>query len=70
MVHIRVHVSGGSKGGARDMCPPGSLNSFNFMQFLGNFGKIVCWCVVVHVGAVYRGVCRGRHWGLPFIGCP
>ena len=22
---------------------PGGPNSFNFMQFLGNFGKIVCW---------------------------
>ena len=26
-----------------DMCPPGGPNSFNFMQFLGKFGKIVCW---------------------------
>ena len=23
--------------------PPGGLNSFNFMQFWGKFGKIVCW---------------------------
>ena len=23
--------------------PPGGPNSFNFMQFLGNFGKFVCW---------------------------
>ena len=23
---------------------PGSLNSFNFMQFLGKYGQIVCWC--------------------------
>ena len=23
--------------------PLGGPNSFNFMQFLGNFGKIVCW---------------------------
>ena len=23
--------------------PPTGPNSFNFMQFLGNFGKIVCW---------------------------
>ena len=22
---------------------PGGPNSFNFMQFLGNFGEIVCW---------------------------
>ena len=42
----RFHVtltSGGSKGGARDPRPPGGLHSFNFMQFLGKFGKIVCW---------------------------
>ena len=23
--------------------PPGGPNSFNFMQFLGNFDEIVCW---------------------------
>ena len=23
--------------------PPGGPNSFNFMQFLGKFGNIVCW---------------------------
>ena len=23
--------------------PPGGPNSFNFMQFLGKFGKIICW---------------------------
>ena len=23
---------------------PGGLNSFNFMQFLGKYGQIVCWC--------------------------
>ena len=28
--------------GARPSRPPGP-NSFNFMQFLGKFGKIVCW---------------------------
>ena len=33
--------SGGSKGGVRDARPPGRPNSFNFMQFLGEFGKIV-----------------------------
>ena len=26
-----------------DARPPGGPNSFNFMQFLGKFGKIVCW---------------------------
>ena len=35
-------ISGGSKGDARDAPPPGP-NSFNFMQFWGKFGKIVCW---------------------------
>ena len=37
--------SGGSKGGARDENPPpaGGPNSFNFMQFLRKFGKIICW---------------------------
>ena len=35
--------SGGSKEGRRGRTPPGGPNSFNFMQFLGNFGKIVCW---------------------------
>ena len=32
----------GSKGGVRDVHPPG-LNSFNFVQFVGEFGKIICW---------------------------
>ena len=28
-----------------DMRPvPRGPNSFNFVQFLGKFGKIVCWC--------------------------
>ena len=35
-------IKGGSKGGARD-APPRGPNSFNFMQFLGKFGKIICW---------------------------
>ena len=30
------------RGGARDSRPRGP-NSFNFMQFLGKYGKIVCW---------------------------
>ena len=37
-------TSGGSKGGTRDSPLPGGPNSFNFMQFLGKFGKILCWC--------------------------
>ena len=40
---LRSILSGGSKGGARDTRPPGGPNSFNFMQFSGNFGKMVCW---------------------------
>ena len=37
-------ISGGSKGGAwrTHAPPPRHPNSFNFMQFLGEFGKIVC----------------------------
>ena len=31
-------------GGSRDAPPsPGRPNSFDFKQFLGNFGKIICW---------------------------
>ena len=30
--------------GAQGICaPPGGPNSFNFMQFMGKFGKIICW---------------------------
>ena len=32
-VDPKSDVSGGSKGGAGDACPPGGPNSFNFMQF-------------------------------------
>ena len=36
--------SGGSKGGGREgRAPPWGPNSFNFMQFLGKYGKIICW---------------------------
>ena len=34
--------SGGSKGEREGRTPPGGPNSFNLMQFLRNFGKIVC----------------------------
>ena len=30
------------RGGVRTHAPPRRPNSFNFMQFLGEFGKIVC----------------------------
>ena len=39
------YTNGRSKGGARDVRPPGSPNSLNSMQFWGKFGKIVCWRV-------------------------
>ena len=38
-VHRRRGGSGGYKGGA----PSPDPNSFDFMQFLEKFGKIVCW---------------------------
>ena len=39
-----INSIGGSKGGREGRAPPpGGPNSFNFMQFLGKFGKIVCW---------------------------
>ena len=42
--HLLVLLSGGSKGGHEGrMLPPGGPNSFNFMQFSGKYGKIICW---------------------------
>ena len=38
-----------------DERPPGGPNSFNFMQFLGKFGKIVCWRPPWGVGAPSSG---------------
>ena len=35
--------SGGFRGARVARALPGCPNSFNFMQFLGKFGKIVCW---------------------------
>ena len=35
-------TSGGSKG-AQGVHAPWGPNSFNFMQFLGKFGKFLCW---------------------------
>ena len=40
--------------------PPGP-NSFNFMQFLGKFGKIVCWRLPWRVGAPSSGKSWIRH---------
>ena len=41
---VTLVISGGSKGRreGRTPHPPWRPNSFNFMQFLGEFGKIVC----------------------------
>ena len=42
------------RGGTRDARPPpppGGPNFFNFMQFLGKYGKIVCWRPPLGVGA-------------------
>ena len=39
----RLQDSGGSKEGREGHTPPRGPNSFNFMQFLGKFGKIICW---------------------------
>ena len=39
-----TETSGRSKGGHEGRAPPGGPNSFNFMQFWGKYGKIVCWC--------------------------
>ena len=41
---VPVDLTSGGCRGARDVLPAGGSNSFNFMLFLGKFGKIVCWC--------------------------
>ena len=40
---LLCQYSGGSNGGLRVTRAPPGPNSFNFMQFWGKFGKIVCW---------------------------
>ena len=42
-VGVLFSSSSESKGVQRTSAPVGP-NSFNFMQFLGKFGKIVYWC--------------------------
>ena len=56
--------------GARDACPP-SPNSFNFMQFLGKFGKIDRMLAPLpwRVGAPISGKSWIRHW-LGFLQLP
>ena len=60
--------SGRFRGGARG-APPGHPNSFDFMQFSGNFGKIVCWRPPPFPGKSW--ICRWRgsiSWGVCFLG--
>ena len=51
-------IIGGSKGGARDACPPGGPNSFIFMQFLAKIWKIIA---ILGVGAPPWGKSWIRH---------
>ena len=51
-----AQISGRSKGVVRDVHPL-VPNYFNFMQFLGKFGKIICWCPLLgswcpHLGKI------------------
>ena len=46
--------------------PPPGPNSFNFMQFWGKFGKIVCWCPPWRVGAPSSGKSWIRHWHMMY----
>ena len=59
--HVVDLNSGWSKGGHEGCAPPGIPNSFNFMQFLENFGKIVCWCPPRGVGTPSFGKSWIRH---------
>ena len=47
---VAVADLGGRRGRAPSPPPPGHPNSFDFMQFSGKFGKIVCWCSPWGVG--------------------
>ena len=49
------------RGGRRGRAPPGGPNSFDFMQFLGNFSKIVCWRPPWGVGTPSSGKSWIRH---------
>ena len=40
---VKMVCSGGSKGGHEGRAPPWGSEFFQFMQFSGKFGKIVCW---------------------------
>ena len=41
--NIKTNAVADLRGAQGTRAPPGGPNSFNFMQFLGKFGKIVCW---------------------------
>ena len=41
MIFVNIVTIGGFKGAQG--CAPRRSNSFDFMQFSGKFGKIVCW---------------------------
>ena len=58
--------SGVSKGGVRDAWPPWGPNSFNFMQFLANFGKIACWWPPKELASPPQGN-PGSATGLPMM---
>ena len=40
---IRNSTVADLRGGLEGRAPSGRPNYFNFMQFLGKFGKIICW---------------------------
>ena len=43
LLHLDVNKSVADLRRGHEGYPPVGPNSFNFMQFLGKFGKIVCW---------------------------
>ena len=44
LLYLDYMISGGSKGGTLSACPLLTDQNFpNFMQFLGKYGKFVCW---------------------------
>ena len=62
LLYFAVIVSGWSKGDERGAHSPWGPNSFNFMQFFGKFGKIVCWCAPWRARAPTSGKSWIRHW--------
>ena len=60
--NTKLAYNGGSKGGIRNMRPPGGQNCFNFMQFWEILGKVVCRCPR-RVGAPFLEKSWICHWG-------